>query len=393
MFATILTAGMMFGTFGAPAMSVLAPFLVEELGLSRTQLGTLFAISAALGAACSPIAGRLIDVVGGRRMLAATFLLGGAATLGIAAARGYGLLVAAACVSGLGSACGNPTTNKVIATHVPPGQRGLLIGLKASGVQAGFFLGGALLPLGAITLGWRPTLVLTALAASIWGLGSLLSLPRDHEGGGPASSRWRSTGRIRGVGWLAAYSFVMGAGMTALTSYLPLYANEEMGLSPAHAGAVASALGLTAVASRILWSRMGEGLSRLAPSLALIATISIAAVAAIWAAPLVGTWLLWAGAFAAGATLAAWGGLTMLAVIGGTEARHAGRASAMIQLGFLSGLAWGPAAFGLLVDATGSYSTGWLGVTLLLAAGALVTTTERRAGPVRHEGALGQPRR
>jgi cyanate permease len=83
----------------------------------------------------------------------------------------------------------------------------------------------------------------------------------------------------------------------------------------------------------------------------------------------------------------------MLAVIGGTEARHAGRASAMIQFGFLSGLAWGPAAFGLLVDATGSYSTGWLGVTLLLAAGALVTTTERRAGPVRHEGALGQPRR
>lgn len=392
-FAVVLTAGMMFGTFGAPAMSVLAPFLVEELGLTRTQLGSLFAISAALGAACSPIAGRLIDVVGGRRMLAATCLLGGAATLGIAAAPGYGLLVAAACVSGLGWASGNPTTNKLIATHVPPGRRGLLIGLKASGVQAGFFLGGALLPLGAITLGWRTTLIITAFAASISGLVTLLSLPRDDEGPEPAGSRWRSTGRIRGVGWLAAYSFLMGAGMTALTSYLPLYANEEMGLSPAHAGAVASALGLTAVVSRILWSRSGEGLTSLAPSLALIATISIAAVAAIWAAPLVGTWLLWAGAVAAGATLTAWGGLTMLAVIGGTEARYAGRASGMIQLGFLAGLAWGPAAFGLVVDATGSYSIGWLGVTLLLAAGGLVTATERRSGPVRHEVRAGQPRR
>ncbi len=392
-FAVIMTAGMMFGTFGAPALSVLAPFLVEELGLTRTQLGTLFAISAALGAAFSPIAGRLIDVVGGRRMLAATCLLGGTATLGIAIAPGYGLLVAAACVSGLGWASGNPTTNKLIATHVPPGQRGLLIGLKASGVQAGFFLGGALLPLGAITLGWRPTLILTAAAASIWSLATLLSLPRDHESDESAGTRWRSTGRIKGVGWLAAYSFLMGAGMTALTSYLPLYANEEMGLGPAHAGAVASALGLTAVVSRILWSRSGEGLSRLAPSLALIAALSIAAVAAIWAAPLVGTWLLWAGAVAAGASLTAWGGLTMLAVIGGTEARHAGRASGMIQLGVLSGLAWGPAAFGLLVDATGSYSTGWLGVILLLAAGGLVTMTERRAGPVRHDASPRQPRR
>lgn len=390
--AMVLTTGMMFGTFGAPAISVLAPFLVDELGLTRTQLGTLFAISAAVGAAFSPIAGRLIDVAGGRRMLAVTFLLGGAATLGIAASPGYGLLIVAACVSGLGWASGNPTTNKLIATHVPPGGRGLLIGLKASGVQAGFFLGGALLPLGAITLGWRPTLMLAAGAAAIGSLSPLLTLPPDdHEE--PAGARWRASGRIRGVGWLAAYSFLMGAGMTALTSYLPLYANEELALGPAHAGAVASALGLTAVGSRILWSRAGEGLPRFAPSLALISTLSILAVAAVWAAPFVGVWLLWVGAVGAGASLTAWGGLTMLAVIAGTEARHAGRASGLIQLGFLSGLAWGPAAFGVVVDATGSYSVGWVGVILLLAAGSLVTLVERRAGPVRHDPRVRQTRR
>lgn len=382
--AVVLTAGMMFGTFGAPAIAVLAPFLVEELELTRTQLGSLFAISAALGAVFAPLAGRLIDVVGGRRMLTATFLLGGAATAGIAVSPAYGFLVAAACVSGLGWASGNPTTNKLIATHVPPGRRGFLIGLKASGVQAGFFLAGALLPLGAITLGWRPALLLTAAAAALGSLSPLVTLPRDdHEGS--ATARWRTGGRIRGVGWMASYSFLMGAGMTALTSYLPLYASQELGLGPAHAGAIASALGLTAVGSRILWSRAGEGLERFAPSLGLISALSVVAVAAVWASPAVGAWLLWAGAIGAGASLTAWGGLTMLAVIGGTEARHAGRASGLIQLGFLAGLAWGPAAFGLVVDATGSYPIGWAGVVLLLTAGGLVTLVERRSGPVRLE--------
>jgi len=99
---------------------------------------------------------------------------------------------------------------------------------------------------------------------------------------------------------------------------------------------------------------------------------SVVAALAIWSASEVGPLLLWVGAVAAGAGAFAWNAVVMLAAVTGAEARHAGRASGVVHLGFLSGLALGPVTFGFVVDTSGTYAFAWGGVAALFALGALV---------------------
>lgn len=373
----ILTAGTAAGTFAAPVVSVLASSLIADFGISRSHLGWLPTIYAGVGAALSPLAGHLADVLGGRAVLAGTFLAGGLGTLAIGLSPSPGWLLAFAVLPGLGWASANPSTNKLVASLVPRGRRGLVMGVKQSGVQAGFFLGGALLPLGAAVLGWRPTVALAGGVCAVGALVALRGLPAG-EGDRPAGRPRRSASASRPVRWLTAYAFLMGAGLAAVSTYLPLYAQEALGFGHAEAGGAAALAGLVAIAARIEWSRRSERSRHVSTPLSLLALASVAAVATIWGASAAGGWLLWPGALAAGGAAFAWNSVVMLAVVMAADERHAGAASGRVHLGFLSGLAFTPVLFGLSVDVTGSYAPGWAAVMGLFAAGAWVALAWRR---------------
>jgi len=367
-----MTAGMVLAIFSAPIVSVLASFLIEDLGIDRTQLGWVLSIYAGVGAIGSPLAGRLSDTQGGRLVLAGAFAAAGAGILGIALARSYGWLLGMAVVSGIAWASANPSTNKLVASQIPRGRQGVIMGVKQSGVQIGFFLGGALLPLGALTIGWRPTVAIAAAACGIGLLATLLFLPPEPRAPSHRTAPEHAYRRSPSARWLASYAFLMGAGMASVSTYLPLFAQESVGLTPGAAGAVASVAGLIGVVSRILWSRGTEHAGHHGAPLAAMSLASVVAALAIWSASEVGPLLLWVGAVAAGAGAFAWNAVVMLAAVTGAEARHAGRASGVVHLGFLSGLALGPVTFGFVVDTSGTYAFAWGGVAALFALGALV---------------------
>jgi nitrate/nitrite transporter NarK len=73
-----LTLGMGVSTFIAFALGSLAPFLRVEFGLSRTQIGALTTTLFAVGSSASPLAGRAVDSLGGRRTLHLLFAAGAA---------------------------------------------------------------------------------------------------------------------------------------------------------------------------------------------------------------------------------------------------------------------------------------------------------------------------
>ncbi len=370
-FTALLSAAMAVGTFAGPAFAVLARFIIDDLGLSRAELGGIVAAFSTVGALASPAIGRITDAVGGRRTLAGIFLLSGAGMVAISISPTYWWLILAAAVTGVGQAAANPGTNKLISVHIPIGRRGAVTGLKQSGVQAGVFLAGILLPAGALAWGWRTTMAIAG-GFSLVALATVqLVVPPDPDMSGstsPARVAWSPP-----VLWLTAYGFLMGAAGGAVNTYIPLYGEEAVGLPVAVAGSVAGLAGLIAFFSRIVWARHSERNETYIVSLGQIAGLSVLFTGALVLATSAGPWLLWIGALGLGASSTAWNAVGMLAVMAFAGQERSGGASGVVLLGFLAGLAVGPPVLGWSIDRLGSYTPGLCGVAVLFGLATLVS--------------------
>ncbi|HVW31464.1 MAG TPA: MFS transporter [Acidimicrobiia bacterium] len=379
-FVVTLTLGMAVCTFLPYALGALGPFITDDLGITRTALGSLTTVMYTVGAALSPVAGPLVDRFGGRRSLIVAFA-GGAAGVGVAAAGGrhYGGLVAGAAVFGISVAFGNPATNQLAARGIHTGRQGLVTGIKQSGVQVGAFLAGLVLPEVAGAVGWRGALgfcgvlgvaglVLTGLFVARTADGAVAAEPaggRPDAGGRPGDGR--SPGRRsplgRDVNRLAVYALLMGFGVGAVGAYLPLYAVEELGYSRGTAGLAAALMGLVGIGARIGWGRRHDRTTRpVMRSLGTLAAGSVLASLAMGLAAPAGSGLVWLGAGLFGATAVAWNALGMLAIVRDVEVSVAGRASGRVLLGFYVGFLLGPVSFGWAVDHHG-YGAAWAAVT------------------------------
>ncbi len=368
----VLVIAMISATFVVNSFGILSRFLIDDLNLSRAQVGGLVSAFSIVAAFASPPVGRLVDRIGDKSGAAWLFSLSAIGMAAMAIASTYALLLAGAALSGLAQSLANPATNKFIARYIETGRRGLTVGIKESGVQVGIFLGGLLLPLGALTIGWRLTVALSAilpLAALVVSRLLLDPTASSEEGPSPEGSARRA---FTGVSWLAAFSFLMGVGAGAILTYLPLYAQEVVGMTVSQAGGVVALTGLIAIGGRIGWALLSDRVVHFAVPLMAVALVASAAATLIQGASALGASLLWLGAILAGSSSASFSSITMLAVIEGAESAEHGHASGIVLMGFLLGLAAGPPAFGYSVDVTNSYTLGWWAVLVSFAGAALV---------------------
>ncbi|MGM0819310.1 MAG: MFS transporter [Actinomycetota bacterium] len=383
-FSLALVAAMAAGALVQFLIGALAPFIADDLDLSRAAVGGLTSALFASAAVLSLVAGRLVDRLGTMAMLSVLFAAVVTSAAGMAASPALPWLVAAVALGGIGLAVMNPVTNLLIARRVPPGRQGSLTGIKQSGVFVGSAAVGLLAPGAAAQIGWRAVLVGVALALALVGASAMRVVGRR----GPAV---RAPARPPGLpppaqvrlGWLTAYALTMGAAVSAFGAFLVLYAVEGVGLPAPRAGAVLGLGSAVGIAARIAWGRAAERVASVAVPLALLAVLAAVGQALIWAAP---SWpaLLWAGTILYGASATAWNAVTMLAVIRGVPDGRTGRASGTVQAGFFVGFIVAPVAFGALVDATGGYDASWAATTGLFALAALIAggwwRGERRAG-------------
>ena len=152
-FGGTLVFAMAVSAYTQFALGVLAPLITADLGLTRTQLGSLTTAIFLIGGVGAPLAGPLVDVLGGRRVLAMIFVAGALAWLGIAAAPTYLWMLAAVSLAGFVRGASNPVGNQLIVLHVPPGRRGLIMGISKSGAQIGAFVVGVTVPTAALLFG------------------------------------------------------------------------------------------------------------------------------------------------------------------------------------------------------------------------------------------------
>ena len=357
-FAVTMVTAMGIGPFAIHGVGALAPLIVPEFGLTRTQLGSLTTVAFTVAAALSVAAGRRVDVLGGRTGLVLLFTTGGGAVALIAAAPSLWWLWLGAVLAGGGLALSNPVTNRLIAAHIPPGRRGLQIGLKQSGVPMFTAVIGFVLPPLAVVLGWRGALlagiglVAVGLALSFATIPPTVPLAPDRA----AAPRPKLDPVVR---WLAAYACSIGIAVQATLAYAPLFAYERVGLPVAFAGMTTGATGAAGMVGRLAWGRITERLNRPIASLVALATVAVASLMLVLASEVAGPATLWPGLLGFGLSAIASHAVVMFAVIRESDSAQLGRASGVASMGLFLGFMIGPVLFGTVVDATDSYRVGW----------------------------------
>lgn len=373
-FTILLTVSMALGAYSRFALGALAPFITVDLAISRAQLGALTTVSILVGAVLSPAAGAAVDRLGGRWMLYAVFSVAAISFLGMGLSPNYFWLLVVVAIAGLGSAGVNPATNQLVATYFTRGGQGLVMGVKQSGVQISAFLTGLLLPTLGVLIGWRGAMMFSVAFAAFGLLATALLLSSRrvaHHGGQPKSDPKEPLGAF--IYWLVLYAFFMGAGSSAVLTYLVLYGVEVLEFSEPKAGLTAALIGLTGVVARIIWARTTERAVDVSRPLTVLAFVSVIALLLFWASGPLATWLVWPAAVAFGASAGAWTSVGNLAVIREYDMAVAGRASGVMYVGYFGGLAASPIAFGAAVDRTGSYDAPWFGVAALFIAATLLS--------------------
>jgi len=371
-FGTMLALMMGTGTYAGYAFGVLAPDFRATFGLSRFELGLLTTAFFLVGGTLSLVAGPATDRLGARRVMFVALVASAAALAGMALAPAYAVLLAMAALAGVALAAGNPVTNKLVAVHIAPGERGLIMGGKQSGVQVGAFAAGALLAPLAVAVGWRAALAGSALLPLGAILLALAVIPADRRQVRDAPPTEAPGPLPRGVFWLTAYAFLMGSGVATINAYLPLYLVERAGASLELAGTVAATIGLVGIGSRIAWGWASERLRQYSLALLMLGALAVVAVLLVAAVEVVGLWLAWPAAALFGASAVTWNAVGNLAVITSSGAARAGRATGILTFGFYIGFVGSPVLFGLLVDRGVAYGLAWLGVAGVFSATVLV---------------------
>jgi MFS family permease len=200
--------------FIAPFMGVLDVFIVNVAAPSiQRDLGAGFDdVQLVIGGYLLAFAmllvtgGRIGDMYGRRRMFLWGLALFAAGSLACAAAPTPDLLVAARLLQGGAAAVMMPQVLALIQAIVPPGRRPGVLGVygavQSLGAISGQIVGGVLIRLDLVNLGWRTIFLINVPMCALAWFGAVARLPRDTE-----SRRVRLD--LPGVGMLAAALFLL----------------------------------------------------------------------------------------------------------------------------------------------------------------------------------------
>ena len=151
-------------------ISVAAPMIRKEFGLSPTELGLIFSAFAYPYAAMQIVGGWLADRLGPRLVLAGLSVIWAAATILTGLSWSVTSLVCFRVLVGLGEGGAFPTATRALTFWMPVAERGVAQGVT----HASSRLGGAVTPPIVLALvaasGWRASFVVLGCVSLLWTL-------------------------------------------------------------------------------------------------------------------------------------------------------------------------------------------------------------------------------
>jgi MFS transporter, ACS family, D-galactonate transporter len=244
----LLTVSVFINYIDRSNLSIAAPMLKDELGISASQLGVLLSAFFSTYAGFQILSGWMVDRFDVNWVIAAGFFLWSIATAATGFVHGFGLLFAMRLLLGMGESVAFPSYSKIFAKHFPESLRGranafISAGL-ALGPAAGTFFGAMLMS----RYGWRPFFIVLGSGSLVW---LLFWIKWKPEGPGVSASADKSSATIEQIlqqtsawgtfGGLFAYNYLS----YFLITWLPYYLVHERNFAMQKMGSVAGAAYLT----------------------------------------------------------------------------------------------------------------------------------------------------
>jgi MFS transporter, ACS family, D-galactonate transporter len=161
-------------------LSIAAPMLKDELGISAAQLGVLLSAFFWTYACLHLFYGWVVDRLNVNWVFAGAFLLWSAATAATGIVHTFAALFVLRLLLGMGEAASYPSYNKIIALNFEEEHRGVANSVLASGLLLGpgfgMLFGGLLMA----RFGWRPFFIVLGLASMLWILPWLKWMPKKQ---------------------------------------------------------------------------------------------------------------------------------------------------------------------------------------------------------------------
>jgi MFS family permease len=385
----LLQAGGLMNAFGnGLVLPFLLIYLHNERGISLGVAGLVLATNAGVSLIAGPIAGALVDRVGGKAMLTAAlgFLMLGFAGYAFVESPWQGFLASA--VTGVGNGAFWPAQSTLLAGLTTRAQRSATFGMQRVVMNLGIGLGGVAGGFIA-TESFRALFLLDALTFVAYAavLTAFVPEPARRE---PRVARTGSYGTVFRhkvfMALMVANALYIGAGISQL-EILPAFAKNEAGVSETAIGWLFFVNTLVVVLLQLPTTRLAEGKRRV-PLLALVGAVSAVAWLLV---PVSGLWLSGASAFVLLAVAVSvfalgeclHGAVQPALVVDLADPRLLGRYMAISALSWQVGFTIGPALGGTLLGAS---PTGlWLVMasTCLVAGLATLGIERGLPGPLR----------
>ncbi|MES2260264.1 MAG: MFS transporter [Pseudomonadota bacterium] len=156
-----------------------APLLIGELGIARSSLGLVFS-AGTLGAAIGALScGLIADRFGRKRVLIATTMLFGLATVATASATGLSSLALVRFVTGLGLGGAVPCLVALTSEYAPKARRATIVSLLWAAFPLGATIGGFVNAYLIHQHGWRTLFYVWGLAPVLAGVVLIVCLPES----------------------------------------------------------------------------------------------------------------------------------------------------------------------------------------------------------------------
>ncbi len=376
-------------------ISVAAPFIRKEMGLSPTELGLIFSAFAYPYAAMQILGGWFADKFGPRLVLAALSIVWAIATILTGLSWGVTSLIVFRLLLGIGEGGAFPTATRAFTYWMPATERGFAQGITHSFAR----LGGAVTPpivlAIAVTSGWRQSFILLGAITLVWSVvwfWFFRNTPIEHK--------WVKRKELQEIGvnasqmkkaaegktpwklmikrmWLVTFvDFCYGWTLWVFLTWLPSYLKDARGFDlkqmalfttlPLMAGVIGDTLG-GVISDFILKKTRSLKLARRGLLVAGLSGALVFILPAVYTqVPIAAVYYLTASFFFLELTNAVLWSLPI-----DIAGKYAGTAGGMMNTGFgIAGMI-SPAVFGILIQATGSYEVPFVMSAGLLLIGAV----------------------